>query len=121
MNDWEDVDLWSPIASLLAGFRRDVDRFPERSAFLAPDPERVAHWRRELAGYGEGPKVGVLWKSLKIDAGRVRYFSPFERWRPILTTPGVTFVNLQYGDSSPNWPTPSRGSASPCVSRPTST
>ena len=45
-----------------------------------------------------GPKVGILWKSLKLDGARLREFSPFERWRSILTTPGVSFVNLQYGE-----------------------
>lgn len=98
LGEWEDVDLWTPIASLPARFRPALAAFPDRAAYLAPDPARVEHWRRELAGFGPGPKVGVLWKSLKLDAGRSRYFSPFEQWRPILTTPGVTFVNLQYGD-----------------------
>jgi ADP-heptose:LPS heptosyltransferase len=40
----------------------------------------------------------VLWKSLKMNASRSRFFSPFEQWRQVLDTPGVTFVNLQYGD-----------------------
>jgi len=33
------------------------------------------------------------------DAGaRLREFSPFQHWRPVLETPGVSFVNLQYGE-----------------------
>ncbi len=47
-----------------------------------------------------GPKVGILWKSLKTSGQRNRFFSPFEQWAPVLKTPGVTFVNLQYGDSA---------------------
>ena len=31
---------------------------------------------------------------------RRRYFSPFELWRQVLSTPGAVFVNLQYGDVS---------------------
>jgi hypothetical protein len=31
-------------------------------------------------------------------AGRKRAFSPFDAWAPVLRTPGVTFINLQYGD-----------------------
>jgi hypothetical protein len=57
----------------------------------------VAHWRGVLAEL-PGPKIGLLWKSLKLDGARLRHFSPFERWRPVLETPGVTFINLQYGD-----------------------
>ena len=98
LGEWEDVDLWAPLGSLLARFRPAPDAFPAAPAFLRPDPERVAHWGREMAALGPKPKVGGLWKSLKMDSARARYFSPFEQWRPVLTTPDVTFVNLQYGD-----------------------
>ncbi|MBN9319694.1 MAG: flagellar protein FlbA, partial [Caulobacterales bacterium] len=47
-----------------------------------------------------GLKVGILWKSLKLTGARARYFSPFDAWAPVLTTPGVSFINLQYGDCS---------------------
>ena len=92
------VDAWAPIASLLRRFRRSADAFPDRERFLIPDPSRVNHWRVALARESAGLKVGVLWKSMKIDGGRSRYFSPFQLWAPVLRTPGVTFVNVQYGD-----------------------
>lgn len=98
VEDWPAIDRWTPIASLLRGYRRDEAAFPSRERFLTADPARVEHWRETLAQAGDGPKVGVLWKSLKLDAARRRYFSPFEQWRPVLETPGATFVNLQYGD-----------------------
>jgi len=94
----EVIDLWAPMGSLLRRYRRSVDAFPARERFLVPDPARVAHWKAELAALGGEPTVGVVWKSLLNDSGRVRYFSPFEQWRPILQTPGMRFVNLQYGD-----------------------
>lgn len=47
-----------------------------------------------------GLKVGVLWTSLVIDSSRHLYFAPFDDWRAVMQTPGVTFVNLQYGDQS---------------------
>jgi hypothetical protein len=33
---------------------------------------------------------------------RARYFSPIDAWGDLLKTPGITFVNLQYGDSAPD-------------------
>jgi hypothetical protein len=45
-----------------------------------------------------GRKVGLLWKSAVGRDSRHRYFSPFAAWAPVLAQPGVTFVNLQYGD-----------------------
>lgn len=95
--DPEAIDCWAPIATPLRKFRRSVEAFPERIGYLAADPSRIAHWRDVLADR-PGLKVGVLWKSLKLDGVRRRYFSPFEQWRPILETAGVSFINLQYGD-----------------------
>ena len=95
----QEYDCWVPIGSLMPRFRPSLDVFPTgREGFLKADSGRVDHWRRTLAAMGSGPKVGVLWKSLKMDATRTRFFSPFEHWRQVLQTPGVGFVNLQYGD-----------------------
>ena len=92
------VDAWIPMASLLAVFRPSIDAFPERRGYLIPDPDRVAHWTAELEKLGPGLKVGLHWKSLVLTGSRARYFSSFERWRPVLTTPGAVMVNLQCGD-----------------------
>ncbi|WP_419255365.1 tetratricopeptide repeat protein [Caulobacter sp. ErkDOM-YI] len=98
ISDWSKIDQWAPIGSLLPVLRPSVESFPKRPNFLVADPERVAHWRKQLEAAPKGPKVGLLWKSLKLNGERARQFSPFDLWRPILETPGVTFVNLQYGD-----------------------
>jgi tetratricopeptide (TPR) repeat protein len=98
VKDQAVIDLWAPLASPLRRFRRTLEDYPDRRAVLAPDPVRVAHWRAQLAGIGGGPKVGVLWKSLKLEGARARYFSPFHQWAPVLGTPGAAFVNMQYGD-----------------------
>ena len=94
------VDLWTPQASPLRRFRRTLDAFPQRRGFLTPDPARVAHWKRELAARGDQPKVGVIWKSMVTESARHRFYSPFTQWAPVLTAPGATMVNLQYGDST---------------------
>lgn len=98
LEDEPQIDLWSPAASLLREFRRSVEDFPSRQAFLAADPKRVAHWRKALKKAPGGLKVGLLWKSAITADARHRYFSPFAAWAPVLAQKGVTFVNLQYGD-----------------------
>lgn len=98
VEDWSKIDCWTPIASLLRQYRRTPQAYPNRPRFLHADPARVGYWRDVLDGLGGQPKIGVLWKSLKLDAARRRYFSPFEQWKPVLRRPGTTFVNLQYGD-----------------------
>jgi hypothetical protein len=96
--DLQAIDLWTPFGSLLRRFRPSVGSFPDRPAYLTADPGRVRHWRDVLGGLGPGPKVGLLWKSLKVETARARFYSPFEAWAPVLNTPGVVLVNMQYGD-----------------------
>ncbi len=94
----EKPDCWVPMASLLAVFRASLDAFPDRRGYLVADPDKVAHWKSELEKLGPGLKVGLHWKSLVLTGARSRYFSSFDRWRPVLTTPGAVMVNLQCGD-----------------------
>ncbi|MEE2567021.1 tetratricopeptide repeat protein [Hyphobacterium marinum] len=91
-------DLWAPMGNAFRAFRRKVSDFPAEPAFLTADSGELARWQKTLAGMGPGLKVGLLWKSLKMTAKRKKNFAAFDLWAPILKTPGVTFVNLQYGD-----------------------
>jgi Flp pilus assembly protein TadD len=101
LKEMDEIDLWTPIASLLREFRRTVEAYPPRIGFLAPDPARVAHWKQVLQEQApKGPKVGLLWKSGTDRDSRHRFFSPFDMWAPVLKAPGTCFVNLQYGDCS---------------------
>lgn len=100
VQDWAGVDLWAPMASLLIDLRPTVESFPSRTGFLPADPRRVLHWRRVLEDAPAGFKVGMLWKSMKLDGARHRYFSPFGAWAPVLATPGLSLINMQYGDCS---------------------
>jgi hypothetical protein len=65
-----------------------------------PDAARVAGFRRTLEAKGPGPYVGICWRSMMLAAKRAKYYSALSMWEPILKTPGVTFVNLQYGDAA---------------------
>ncbi|MET3667124.1 tetratricopeptide repeat protein [Caulobacter sp. 1776] len=98
VEDWDQFDYWTALGEFLSSRRGSLEAFPQRKAFLTPDPERVAYWKAELEKLGSGPKIGILWKSLVLSAERARQFSPFEDWEPVLRTEGATFINLQYGD-----------------------
>lgn len=95
-----DHDHWAPIGSLMRAFRPDAQSFSGRAAFLTADAARVEAFRQQLSAMGPGLKVGLLWKSLKMDATRSKHFAAFDLWAPVLKTPGVTFVNLQYGETT---------------------
>lgn len=94
------ADAWVPMAALLAPYRAELAAFPDRDGYLTPDPAKVARWKGDLEALGPGFKVGLHWKSLVLTGVRARYFSSFERWKPVLTAPGCVMVNLQCGDVS---------------------
>jgi tetratricopeptide (TPR) repeat protein len=93
-------DVWAPMGSALQYYRKSVSDFP-RKAFLVPDPARVAEYKAQMARL-PGKKVGICWRSMLMTGKRAKYFSPIDAWGTILQTPGITFVNLQYGDSAPD-------------------
>ena len=95
--DWQAFDRWALVGDLLAGLRPALASFPSDNVFLAPDPARVDCWQKTLSN--KKRNVGILWKSLKASPLRDRYFSPFAQWHDVLSTPGIQFVNLQYGDT----------------------
>ncbi|CAN7316950.1 tetratricopeptide repeat protein [Phenylobacterium sp. LjRoot219] len=100
--DLSKVDTWTPMGSLLRAYRRSVDDFPARPTNIAADPVKVEAWRQRLAAL-PGRKIGILWKSNITKDARRRYFAGFDAWGEALRQPGVTFVNLQYGDCAPEF------------------
>lgn len=90
-------DFHALMGTPLQFFRRRVEDFPGKP-FLVPDPARVAEFRARLEAVGRGPYVGICWRSMKLDSKRHKYYSALDDWGPVLKTPGVRFVNVQYGD-----------------------
>ena len=85
------------MGSLLQYFRKRLQDFP-REAFLVPDAARVEQYRAQLAALGSGPFAGICWRSMMMTGKRGKYYSALDEWAPILKTPGITFINVQYGD-----------------------
>jgi len=92
-----EPDYYTLMGSPLQYFRKRVEDFPHQ-AFLKPDPARTAGFRERLAAGGPGLLVGICWRSMMLDAKRAKYYSALDAWGPLLKTPSVRFINLQYGD-----------------------
>jgi Flp pilus assembly protein TadD len=93
------IDHWALMADFCATYRPTPADFPAHNAYLKPDPARVEHWRAWLDSLDNRPKVGILWKSLKTDIIRERYYSPFDDWEILLRREDITVISLQYGDA----------------------
>lgn len=90
-------DYHISVGSLGRFFRRSVDAFEPQGKFLEPDPELVKRYRDSYAQLGDGPVIGIAWKSRSSSYADKKNI-PLGLWAPILKTPGCTFVSLQYGE-----------------------
>ncbi|MHB1205285.1 MAG: tetratricopeptide repeat protein [Rhodospirillaceae bacterium] len=94
-----DIDFQMSMSDLGLAFRRGFEDFPRRDRLLTADPVRRDALRKRYASRRPGaPIVGVSWSSKHNHEVGWLKSTDLAAWRPILETPGVTFVNLQYGD-----------------------
>ena len=94
----DDFDYHLPLGSLYRHVIPNILKDTKPPTFLLPDPNRLEFWKRRLKSLGEGPYVGVSWKSAYITPGRRPNYASIAEWSPIFTIPGVKFINLQYVD-----------------------
>jgi len=95
-----DVDVQVSLGSLPRFFRSAESSIPRTGGYLWAEPAAVERWRRRYGESGDGLKVGISWRGGKDRQTRSRRSIPLQQWEPILSFPGVRFVNLQYGDSA---------------------
>ena len=94
----EPFDYQVPIASLGRQFRRSYADFPRHAGYLRADPAKVEAWKARLAALGPGRKVAISWRGGFVGTRRHLRSLDLEAWLPILKTPGLEFISLQYTD-----------------------
>jgi tetratricopeptide (TPR) repeat protein len=97
-----DIAAQIAAASLGQTRRPDLASFPTmRMGYLQADGPRAEGYRRKLlAGVPDGERlVGLSWVSKNPDIG-IHKTLPLAALAPVLKTPGVRFVDLQYGDTA---------------------
>ena len=63
--------------------------------FLFPKQERIDFWKKRLNKIGNGPFVGISWKSPKITYARKKNYTELSDWQPLFSLTNITFINLQ--------------------------
>jgi Tfp pilus assembly protein PilF len=95
-----DIAAQIPAASLGQYLRAEAGAFPTTAAgYVRPKPARVARYRDITHAQANNAVVGISWISKNPDVGANKTV-PLSSWAPILKTPGITFVDLQYGDTA---------------------
>ena len=94
----DDFDFHLPMGSLFRHFLPELTAASGVKAFLAPDPDRVAFWKRRLGDMGPGPFVGISWKSPLMTPQRCQNYTELADWAPAFANREAVFVNLQCKD-----------------------
>ena len=93
-----DIDYQTPSGDLGRWLRPDLDSFPGRASYLAADEKLRDELRDRYRKDNDGLLVGIAWISKNPEIGEAKSMQLMD-WRPLAGVPGVTFVNLQYGDT----------------------
>jgi tetratricopeptide (TPR) repeat protein len=95
----EDIAFQASMSDLGSQLRPSLDAFPNAHGYLAPNAALTTSVRRKYKSGRESTLlVGISWRSRARDGGQEKTI-PLELWAPVLRVPGMTFVNLQYGDT----------------------
>ena len=86
------------MGSLYKNFVLELEKNSKGNAYLVPDQKRVEFWKDRLNSLGNGPYIGISWKSANMSSSRLQNYANICELSPILTIPNVTFINLQYSD-----------------------
>lgn len=95
--DGRGIDFHSPIGGLPRWLRPDRHRFSSHDGYLLADPDLTDKCRARYAALGDGPKIGISWRSGNRQIGRQRS-AMLEHWRALFERRGLHFVSVQYGD-----------------------
>jgi tetratricopeptide (TPR) repeat protein len=94
----EAFDFSLSLVDLGEMFRPSLSAFPEPRPYLKWDQERAFEFRNKYRR-STGPEdllIGISWASSNPIIGDQKTV-PLDKWQPILTSPGVRFINLQTG------------------------
>ena len=84
------------IGSLPRLMRNEMSAFPKPHAFLAADVKESVLWAQWLKTQGEGPFVGLCWRSGHVSGLRAAQYAPLEAWVAFIRDCPATPVSLQY-------------------------
>ena len=80
--------------SLPLAFGTALDTIPADVPYVLAPADRVAQWRARLGG-ARSLRVGLVWAGSAVHKNNHNRSIAFERFRALLSAPGVAFVSLQ--------------------------
>ena len=93
-----DFDFHLPMGSLYKNYIEYISQKSKIEPHLIAHSDRVNFWKKRLKSLGNGPYIGISWKSSNILPERLPDFTSLSKWSSILNISDVIFINLQYDD-----------------------
>lgn len=95
----EDFDIHIPMGTLPRYFRSKAEDFYDKSFSLKPAAQDLAEIKKHFTQiFPTGLKIGICWRSGKLNPIRNINYTNLVDWAEILSLPNCHFINLQYGD-----------------------
>ena len=93
-----DFDYTAPAGIAASLRRRTLDAFPAQNRPLVACPEKRAAARGWLDSLGNGPKVGLTWRSGLRNPVRDLFATDLQDWARLQEIEGLKLISLQFGE-----------------------
>ena len=94
----DDFEFHLPMGSIYKYFFQDITQKFKNKNYLVANQSHVMKWKKRLHSSGNGPFIGIVWKSSNQSPERLPNYAQISDLYPLLKIPNVCFVNLQYKD-----------------------
>jgi tetratricopeptide (TPR) repeat protein len=92
------IDVQCSAGTLPHYLRKSAEEFPRQRQLLTADTDRVAAWQSQWATLGSGKKIGISWRTDHNTLDSISRSLALAQWLPLLSMPGIHWINLQSGD-----------------------
>lgn len=90
------ANAYVEMGSLPKLMRSELARFPAPHAYLKPDGLQMAQFGGLLESVGNGPFIGICWRSGNMAGHRALQYAPLEAWAQFIAQLPGTVVSVQY-------------------------
>ena len=87
-----------PLGDLPLHFRQSINHFNYNPAYIVPDENERAHWKKIFEQIRSELKIGFCWQTALPSKTYDNYFPDLNELGPIFSLKNATFINLQYTD-----------------------
>jgi tetratricopeptide (TPR) repeat protein len=93
-----DFDFHISIGNAFGLIRSTIASFALEKPYWIPNQELSTKYSERLAALPGKYKVGIAWRSTKLNVERNTSYTSLSDWKEILALPNIDFINLQHGD-----------------------